>query len=72
MNNDADVYPAVAYDAIGQRYLAVWMTARNAGSSSDGFDIYGVYLNENGQSTSSQFRIQMTTVSRSTGYRWWW
>ncbi|MCB0115850.1 MAG: hypothetical protein KDD84_17235, partial [Caldilineaceae bacterium] len=54
---DADVYPAVAYDAIGQRYLAVWMTARNAGSSSDGFDIYGVYLNENGQSTSSQFRI---------------
>ncbi len=54
---DADVYPAVAYDQTSGRYLAVWMTPRHAGSSSDGFDVYGVFLNRAGQPTGSEFRI---------------
>ena len=35
-----DIYPAVAYDSTTQRYLAIWMTLRNAQSSSAGFDVY--------------------------------
>lgn len=54
---DADLYPAVAFDAVLQRYLVVWLTARNAGSSSDGFDVYGLFLDPAGQPVGNQFRI---------------
>ena len=54
---DADVYPTVAYDPATGRYLAVWMTVRNADSSSDGFDVYGVFLDRTGQPVGSEFRI---------------
>jgi hypothetical protein len=54
---DADVYPAVAYDTVTRRYLLVWLTPRNAGSSSDGFDVYGIFLNSNGQPSGNEFRI---------------
>ena len=55
---DADLYPAVAYDPSTGQYLAVWLTARNAGSSSDGFDVYGVFLDRIGQPAGSEFRIE--------------
>jgi len=54
---DADLYPAVAYDPSTGRYLTVWLTARNASSSSDGFDVYGVFLDRTGQPVGSEFRI---------------
>jgi len=64
---DADIYPAVAYDPSSGRYLVVWMTPRNAGSSSDGFDVYGVFLNRSGQRVGSEFRISDdNTVARSS------
>jgi Zn-dependent metalloprotease len=53
----ADIYPAVAYDSLNNRYLAIWLTARNAQSSSSGLDVYGVFLNESGQPIGSEFRI---------------
>lgn len=54
---DADLYPAVAFDASLQQYLVVWLTARNAGSSNDGFDVYGIFLDLTGQPVGNQFRI---------------
>ena len=64
---DADLYPKVAYDPGTGRYLAVWMTPRNAGSSSDGFDVYGVFLNRLGQRTGNEFRISdSNTAARSS------
>ena len=64
---DADVFPSVAYDAVSGRYLAVWLTPRHAGSSSDGFDVYGAFLNRAGQPTGSEFRISdSNTAARSS------
>lgn len=61
---DADIYPAIAYD--GSRYLVVWLSARNAGSSSDGLDVYGVFLDQNGRPAGDEFRISDgNTVARS-------
>lgn len=54
---DTDLYSAVVYDPSIGRYLAVWLTARNAGSSSDGFDVYGVFLDRTGHPVGSEFRI---------------
>ena len=54
---DADIYPAIAYNSNEDRYLVVWMTPRNANSSSDGLDIYGKFLNRNGNPISDEFRI---------------
>ena len=63
---DADVYPAVSFDDVTGRYLAVWMTPRNAGSSSDGFDVYGIFLGLSGQPTGNSFRISDSkTVARN-------
>jgi hypothetical protein len=63
---DVDLYPTVAYDPASGRYLAVWMTARNAQSSSAGFDVYGVFLNRAGQPVGSAFRISdSNSVARS-------
>lgn len=64
---DADIYPKIAYEASTGRYLVVWMTPRNAGSSSDGFDVYGVFLNRLGQRMGNEFRISDdNTVARSS------
>ncbi|MBX7233931.1 MAG: hypothetical protein K1X65_06055 [Caldilineales bacterium] len=64
---DADVYPAIAYDATGSRFLVVWLSPRNAGSQSDGFDVYGRFLNPAGQPAGSEFRISDTnSVARSS------
>lgn len=54
---DADIYPALAYDATTQRYLAVWLSARNALSATDGIDVYGQFLDQNSQPQGQQFRI---------------
>ncbi len=54
---DADIYPAVAFDPVTGRHLVVWMSLRNAGSSSDGFDVYGMFLDALGQPTGGEFRI---------------
>ena len=62
-----DVYPAAAYDPTTGRYLVVWLSARNAGSSSDGLDVYGVFLNANGQRTGSEFHVSdSNTAARSS------
>ena len=66
---DADLYPKIAYDFSGGRYLAVWMTPRNAGSSSDGFDVYGVFLNCLGQQTGNEFRISDTNTAAWSSFR---
>lgn len=64
---DADLYPKVAYEPSTGRYLTVWMTPRNADSSSDDFDVYGVYLNRLGQQIGSEFRISdSNTAARSS------
>lgn len=54
---DADVYPAIAFDGVTNRYLAVWVTPRHANSESDGFDIYGIFLDASGQPIGNAFRI---------------
>ena len=54
---DSDVSPSIAFDPVGRRYLAVWMSARNAGSSSDGLDVYGAFLGEDGRPLGSEFRV---------------
>lgn len=54
---DADFYPAVAFDPATKRYLAVWLTPRNARSQSDGFDVYGIFLDVIGNPLGSEFRI---------------
>ncbi len=64
---DADLYPAVAYDPSTGRYLAVWLTARNAGSSSDGFDVYGVFLDRTGHPVGSEFRISDDNTAARNG-----
>jgi hypothetical protein len=64
---DADLYPAVAYDPSTGRYLAVWLTARNAGSSSDGFDVYGVFLDLTGHPVGSEFRISDDKTAARSG-----
>ena len=64
---DADLYPAVAYDPATGRYLAVWMTARNADSSSDGFDVYSVFLDRTGQPVGSEFRISDSNTAARNG-----
>lgn len=64
---NADVYPAVAYDLATSRYLAVWMSLRNAASSSDGFDVYGIFLDRAGRPIGSEFRISdSNTAARSS------
>lgn len=63
---DADVYPAIAYDPSTGRYLAVWLTPRNAQSSYAGFDVYGVFLDRSGRPIGSEFRISdSNTVARN-------
>jgi len=63
---DADAYPAIAYDPATGRYLAVWLTSRNAQSSSDGFDVYGVFLDRTGKAVGNEFRISdRNTVARN-------
>jgi len=64
---DVDIYPAVAYDHATGRYLAVWFTVRNAGSSSDGFDVYGVFLDHSGSPTGSEFRISDDNTAARSG-----
>lgn len=64
---DADIYPAVAYDSTSSRFLVVWLSPRNAGSQSDGFDVYGRFLNPSGQPTGNEFRISDTnSAARSS------
>jgi hypothetical protein len=54
---DLDAYPVVAYDASTRRYLAAWLSPYNATSSSSGFDVYGVFLDQRGHPIGDQFRI---------------
>ena len=62
-----DVYPAAAFDFASQRYLVVWLSARNAWSSADGLDVYGAFLNSRGERLGSEFRISdYNTAARSS------
>lgn len=64
----ADVLPAIAYDATTQRALAVWLSARNAGSSGSALDVYGIFLDASGQPVGSEFAISdSTTAARASG-----
>jgi hypothetical protein len=64
---DADLYPTVTYDASTGQYLAVWLTARNASSSSDGLDVYGVFLDGAGQPVGSEFGISDDNTAAFNG-----
>jgi hypothetical protein len=60
------VFPAIAYDKVLRRYLVVWMSVRNAQSSSSGFDVYGIFLDRNGRPIGTEFRISdSNTVARN-------
>ena len=54
---DADFYPAVAYDASTQRFLVIWLSARNAINPADGLDVYGILLDRYGAPLAAEFRI---------------
>ena len=54
---DADVYPDVAYDPVTDRFLVVWMSLHRADSSSDGFDVYGRFLNRDAIQMGAPFLI---------------
>jgi hypothetical protein len=54
---DADVMPAVAYDPTTRQYLAVWLSPRRADSNSDGLDLIGVFLDQQGRPTGAPFYI---------------
>lgn len=60
---DVDMYPAIAFDPVRQLYLMVWMSARHAGSSSDGFDVYGIFLDGYGRPVGEEFRISDNTIA---------
>lgn len=63
---DLDLYPVLAYAAMSQRFLLVWLSLRNATAQNNGFDVYGQFLDPQGQPQSSPFRISDTnTVARS-------
>lgn len=64
---DADVYPAVAFDAVSNRYLVVWMTPRNATSTGSGLDVYGIFLSADGQPLGSSFRISDSNTAARNG-----
>ncbi len=64
---DIDLYPDVAYQAATQRYLVVWLSLHNASSRSDGFDVYGIFLNQSAQPIGGPFRISdANTAARSS------
>jgi hypothetical protein len=64
---DVDLYPALAYDPATQRYLLVWLSLRNAGGRSDGFDLYGMFLSQTAQPLGVPFRISDgNSVARSS------
>jgi hypothetical protein len=64
--NDIDIYPSAAFDAATQRYLVVWMSTRRADSSSDGFDVFGKFLDTAGQPLGEEFLISdQNNVARS-------
>jgi hypothetical protein len=54
---DTDLYSTIAYDPSGARYLVVWLSARRASSSSDGLDVYAVFIDRAGRPVGSEFRI---------------
>jgi hypothetical protein len=54
---DADVYPDIAYDPASDRFLVVWMSLHRADSSSDGFDVYGRFLNRDAIPMGGSFLI---------------
>lgn len=64
---DADLYPVVAYDPSTGQYLAVWLTARNASSSTDGLDVYGVFLDDAGQPVGNEFGISDDNTAALNG-----
>lgn len=64
---DVDLYPALAYDPVTQRYLAVWSSLHNADSGGDGFDVFGIFLDQKAQPVGTKFRISdSNTVARSS------
>jgi hypothetical protein len=63
---DVDIYPVVAYADSLARYLLIWLSARNAASSTDGLDIYGLFLDIQGNVVGNPFRISdQNTVARN-------
>ncbi|MCB0063297.1 MAG: hypothetical protein KDE19_14350 [Caldilineaceae bacterium] len=63
---DVDIYPAIAYAPTTDRYLAIWLSAQNAGSAEDGLDLYGRFLDGAGQPNGNAFRISdRNTVARN-------
>lgn len=64
---DGDVMPDVAYDPVFQRYLAVFTTPRNAGGESDGLDVYGIFLDRQGNPIGPEFRISDRNIAARIG-----
>lgn len=54
---DIDYFPQVAYDANHQRFLTVWLTPRNVSLINTLFDVYGIFLDQDGLPIGNQFRI---------------
>lgn len=64
---DLDLYPSIAFDRSAKRFLTVWLSPRHAGSSTSGFDVYGIFLGLSGQPISNAFRISdNNTVARNS------
>lgn len=55
--NNAQYYPAIAYDSANQRFLVVWEDYRNGNH----YDIYGQLVNANGTLNGSNFPISTAT-----------
>lgn len=52
-----DSQTVTAYDKKGDRFLTVWLSARNATNADSGFDVYGRFHRANGRPMGSEFRI---------------
>ena len=64
---DVDIYPRIAYDSELEQHLVIWLTARNATSSTAGLDVYGRFLDQTGAPTGAEFRISdSNTGARSS------
>ena len=63
---DIDYFPQVAYDSLNQRFLVIWLTPRNVSITNTRFDVYGIFLEQNGLPESSPFQISDTnSVARN-------
>jgi hypothetical protein len=49
--------PVAAFDPVNERYMVIWEDARNGASSTQNIDIYGQFIDSQGQLSGSNFSI---------------